>query len=313
MAILDQKNGVYLARFRFAGRQFKRSLKTTDRKDAEAALLEVKRAIHRLTIGMVEIPEGVDPGDFILSGGTVIQSPREVVEKEVPSLLEAMEHYQTYLSHLAKPNCRTISVHLGNLRKTLGNLAQRPVSEITHVHLEKFLQQRLQDRASSTVAKERATVSGFFAWLVRQGILDNSPAERLTKVKDRNAPSFRTYSEVAEILERGGLSKEEAWSVWDALYLTPAEIFEILELVKTRARSRVSYMLHATAAYTGMRRGEILRLRWLDVEVDADGLWAKSKKQSRQAIETKRWIDLHPDFKSLLPTWKAGGASGKEE
>ena len=37
MANLGQKNSVYLARFRFQGKEYKRSLKTSDRKNAEAA------------------------------------------------------------------------------------------------------------------------------------------------------------------------------------------------------------------------------------------------------------------------------------
>ena len=41
MANLAKKNGIYLARFRFQDKEYKRSLKTTDRKAAEAAMHRV--------------------------------------------------------------------------------------------------------------------------------------------------------------------------------------------------------------------------------------------------------------------------------
>jgi hypothetical protein len=41
MANLGKKNGTYLARFRFQGTEYKRSLKTTDRKAADAAMHRV--------------------------------------------------------------------------------------------------------------------------------------------------------------------------------------------------------------------------------------------------------------------------------
>jgi integrase len=86
--------------------------------------------------------------------------------------------------------------------------------------------------------------------------------------------------------------------------LTPPEIGGLLRLVKERATKDYAPLLHALAAYTGMRRGEILRLRWSDVEVDQDAVIARSKKQSRQKSETARRIDLHPELKAQLLDWR---------
>ena len=57
MANLGKKNGIYVARFRHGGKEYKRSLKTKNKVDAEGALLEIQRVIHRLTVGMLRVPK----------------------------------------------------------------------------------------------------------------------------------------------------------------------------------------------------------------------------------------------------------------
>jgi hypothetical protein len=84
MASIDRKNGVYHARFRFQGRQFKKSLKTTLKDDAKSALHIVETAIHRLLTGQIAVPTDVDPGDFIVSGGTLKVPPATLVKAPPP-------------------------------------------------------------------------------------------------------------------------------------------------------------------------------------------------------------------------------------
>ncbi len=84
----------------------------------------------------------------------------------------------------------------------------------------------------------------------------------------------------------------------------PADLGRLLALVRERAGKDYAHLLHAIPAYTGMRRGEVLRLRWSDVEFDQDSIVARSKKQSRQQAETARRIDLHPELKALLLAWR---------
>ncbi len=76
MANLGTKDDLLVARFLFVGKEYKKSLKTTRRADAEAAMHSIERAIHGLATGMLQLPGGVNPGDFILSGGTLKQAAR---------------------------------------------------------------------------------------------------------------------------------------------------------------------------------------------------------------------------------------------
>ena len=66
---LDEASGRYRIRFRHAGKAFKRSLKTGDRREAEAVLGRVEETIRLLERGRLDLPRNSDPGVFILSDG----------------------------------------------------------------------------------------------------------------------------------------------------------------------------------------------------------------------------------------------------
>src|SRR5439155_4320995 len=71
MANLGIKGGVFHVRFRFHGKEYKKSLKTKDESAARGALHLIELTLHRLHTGQLHIPEEVDPGDFVLSGGSL--------------------------------------------------------------------------------------------------------------------------------------------------------------------------------------------------------------------------------------------------
>jgi integrase len=305
MANLCNKNGVYLARFRFAGKEYKRSLKTSDRKAAEGAMHRVEDALHRLSIRLITVPEGVDPGDFIVSSGTLTTPAPTLPAPRVPTLKEAVGEYTSNQGHLAPSNRNTVRSHLRTLLKKLGARADGSIAKVHLRDLEGVLQARLKERSPTTVSKEQLTVAQFFDWAVARKYLAASPATHLSRVKPAgDLPPFRTYRDIEAIIARGGLSPRDVLRVWDCLFLSPAEVGDLLALVRERSVYDVTLILHAIPAYTGMRRGEALRLRWGDIEFDQDAIIARSLKQSRQAIETTRRIDLHPELKAILLDWR---------
>ena len=303
MANLGKKGELYVARFRYGGKEYKKSLKTDRVGDARAALKGVERIIHGLTTGMVQVPAGVDPGDYIVSGGTLREPPRP--RRRVPSLSALIDEYLANLSHKAPSSVYTEGVHLRNLKRKLGSKAEAPADRIAHRDLEHYLQARLKERTPSTVHKERDTITSLFRWAVAHGYLDASPAAGLTPIKEEvELPRFRTIAEIEETLSRGGLGEAEVNDAWDCLFLAPAEIADLLRTVRERADSDFGYLLHAIPAYTGMRRGEVLRLRWQDVEFVGGHIIARSRKQSRRVAETARRIDLHPELGRELLAWR---------
>jgi site-specific recombinase XerD len=172
--------------------------------------------------------------------------------------------------------------HLRHLARHLGARADLPSSCISFHDLDGFIAARLKTREANTVVRERITLLQFFKWLVQQKHLNASPAAELEPIKGGgDLPPFRTVAEVERILERGGLCDREQDELWDCLYLNPREIANLLRAVRQNAVRDVSYLLHAIPAYSGMRRGEVLRLKWIDLDFEQDFITARSRKQSR--------------------------------
>jgi hypothetical protein len=71
----DEKAQTYRVRFRFAGKGYFRSLKTADPREAEAACGVVESTINAVERGWLVLPDGADPGVFIVSGGKVTGKP----------------------------------------------------------------------------------------------------------------------------------------------------------------------------------------------------------------------------------------------
>ena len=102
---------------------------------------------------------------------------------------------------------------------------------------------------------------------------------------------FRTIAEIEATIARGGLSEVDQYDLWDCLYLSPTEIGQLLQIVRDLATDSVSILLHAIPAYTGMRRGEVLRLLWSDLDPDHRVIIARAATVAYQ--EGDRATDRH--------------------
>lgn len=332
MANLRTKGGVFGVRFRFQGKEYQRSFKTRDPQLARLGLQQVEQRLAMVRLGLLAIPPDRDAGDFIVQGSLLSQTPFAAPPSApetipvapatssqspppataAPELNAAVEEYLGRLEHLAQTHRNTKRTHLNHLCRYFGKRKVRRIDQIQFADLDNLLQTRLRRRSSETVKKERETIGDFFDWAERCHYIPASPAKGLPPIKSRrNQDPFRTVDEIEESIRRGGLSRTEIKDLWKALYLTPAEIVEILQLVETNATAPASGMLHAIAAFTGMRRGEILRLRWSDIDLSQRTLIARSLKQSRHVNEVARRIDLHAALAQRLSRWRSQSKRGQ--
>lgn len=316
MANLGLKDGIYHIRFRLGGKEYKKSLQLRDRVAAEAARNLVELTLYRIKTGQVTVPSGIDLAGFILSGGALVHpvpAAEHTPEPEMPSTIKLIEEYKGSQKNLIASSYHdSQALHLRHLVKYLGDLAQASCDRVGFRNLDGYLKDRLTKRHANTAERERITLMQFYKWVVAQGYLPVSPAATLAPIKGGvDRPPFRTIAEILRIIERGGLTEEEMLDLWECLYLTPHEIARLLASVRANAQEDISFLLHAIPAYTGMRRGEVLRLRWLDLDLDEDYLTARSRKQSRQKTETVRRIDMHPELKKELIAWRERRPKGQ--
>ena len=72
----DDRTGNWIIMFRWAGKQFRRSCETKNKKEAGGVKARVEDTIRLLKLGRIEIPNGADPALWIMSDGKLTSKPR---------------------------------------------------------------------------------------------------------------------------------------------------------------------------------------------------------------------------------------------
>lgn len=138
----DQRSGNYMICFRFQGRHYQRSLRTSNLKSAKGTLARTEETIQLITTGRMVVPSEVDPGEFILSDGRVINTQQE----QPPIRLgEMFGTYFESLPNMAKEES-TLSgehLHVKHLLRHLGK--SRIVQSIGLTDIQSYVNRRSQD------------------------------------------------------------------------------------------------------------------------------------------------------------------------
>ncbi len=108
--------------FRWSGQQFKKTVNTTDRSEAEAIMRRLEENIGLIERGRMEIPAGADLATFLLSDGKLSQPPKVVPAPKPLTLGELRDQYvQVHsLGTLEANSLQTLKMHLGHFVHTLG-------------------------------------------------------------------------------------------------------------------------------------------------------------------------------------------------
>lgn len=83
--------------FRFAGKRFKRSLRTKNERQAAGALTKLNERIWMLDNGHLELPSDMDQGEFLIHGKRDIPkpAPAQIEIKKLLSLEQLFDEYFT--------------------------------------------------------------------------------------------------------------------------------------------------------------------------------------------------------------------------
>lgn len=189
-------------------------------------------------------------------------------------------------------------------------------------YLERWLRDGQGDNAPRTVSGYRALVRDHIAPVLGNCPLRDLSAPDVQRLVNRHAGAPRTRLHVLACL-RAALSQAVRWGLLDRNVasaargpkirateprtLSPAETKRFL----AQCKGDPLEPLYVLAAMTGMRQGEVLGLRWQDVQGDTltvnTSLWWRPGKDGREPVLTlpkttrsRRTLHLQPELVSML-------------
>jgi hypothetical protein len=175
MAWLEEHptSGHFKICFRFGNRKFKKTVKTTSKREAEGALARFEENLRLLERGRIELPPDADIGTFLLSDGKLAANPTLVTPPRPLLLKELCDMYVGVQSNgvIEVNSLRIINIHLGHIKKSLGDSFPIATLEMSHLqgHVDRRArkQYRGQPISAVTLQKEIASFRACWNWGVQ--------------------------------------------------------------------------------------------------------------------------------------------------
>lgn len=169
--VIRDKSGNYHVRFDYGGREFKRSLKTKDEALADAGVARVRDTVMALHRGYLVMPEGAEPGAFIVSGGkrTGKAKAERTNPTEIPTVKAVFALYRETLTADSKAasSRMTEEVHIGHIEDHFGEETDF-ASILATTAVQGYVDARTRKgRATQTIKKELATLALVANWAKR--------------------------------------------------------------------------------------------------------------------------------------------------
>jgi integrase len=311
----DAASGIYRVRFRYGGQQFNRSLKLKDERKAANAAGRIEEFLGLIEAGHVTVPDDVDAGRFIISGGKQTEKPKapqaasvgEVCRRYLESMIDGTKSVNTVEGE---------KIHIEHLKRHLGE--RTPFRSLDRSKLADYVRGRQRDiyrgRAISggTIKKELTTFRQIWSFAVGEALArGDCPSRDVAVPRPKQRPPFRTREEIERLIARGGLTKDQEEELWECLFLRSSEVLSLLAHVKKTAEHSYVYPMFALAALTGARRSEVMRAQVIDLDLTANAVLLRETKRDHTSALTFRHIPLHPQLRTVMEAWLAehpGGA-----
>jgi integrase len=303
MASLQQRDGRWQCQFMYLGKRRTFALGNVSEAEATAKSDQVGYLLMRIDQGFVEPP--ADIVAFVKRDGKAPVAA-DLDDGEKPTLGTLRDRYlETHSDSLEHHTLRGIGRHFRHLCRLLGD--DYPIRKLSLAELQGYVDKRAKAKGRrgtlnpATIQKEIVTLRTAWNWGVRMKIVSGRyPYDGLRYPKTDEKPPFQNRAEIERQLP--GLPPKKAAELWEALYLTLPEIERLLAHVKVAAVHAWIYPLVATAAHTGARKGELLRMRIGDVDFAAGIVSIQERKRVHGRRSTRR-VPLSTALASILADW----------
>lgn len=306
MASLQERDGRWQCQFLYRGKRRTFALGRVTEAEAKAKADQVEYLLMRLDQGLIALPPGADIVTFVRHDGTIPASGGQT-KQDSPTLAVLRDRYlETHGNGTLEANTlRGIRRHFKHLARELGE--GFPIRELSLADLQGYVDKRAKAKGArgklnpATIKKEIVSLRTAWNWGVRMKIVEGRyPYDGLRYSKTDEKPPFQTRVEIERQVP--GLPSAKVAELWEALYLTLPEVKALLAHVKEEAIHPWIHPLVATAAYTGARKGELLRMRVADVDFAAGVVSVQEKKRAHGRRTTRR-VPLSNELRSVLTEW----------
>jgi len=200
--------------------------------------------------------------------------------KNIPVFSKVAEDWLEYKRQNVRAS--TLQMYKGHTEHHFDEMYPLKINQITIAKVEKFITERQTAGMNiTTLRKIIVTFNQIMNYAVRHRYIDHNP------VRDAERPKGQ------------GGEEEDIIQI-----LTPAEINALID-AETDPKYRTLYML---AIMSGARQGELLGLKWIDVD------WFTSQIHIQRTFNTRRWykpkskaskrkIDIGPSMMKALRRW----------
>ncbi len=201
----------------------------------------------------------------------------------VPTVSELCERF---LSEYSRPRIKDLARYRGYartaLRRALPRLGGRAADQVTSADLQRLRDELGQRGAANSVRLTLSFLGTLFAWAVRQQLVPANP------MRGVELPARRELTE----------------------YLSRDEVRRLLATAAERARlgalpDRLRQACLGVALHTGLRRGELLGLRWRDIDLQARRLTVARSYGGTPKGDKPRHLRLPQALVPLLADWAA--------
>ena len=308
---VQERNGSYRILFRHEGKQAGFSVGRVAEAEAKAKSAQVDYLLMRLKQGLIALPPDVDIVDFVRHDGNPPPPSTEPAtaapKPPEPTLGDLRDRYlETHGNgSLEAHTLKGIRRHFGHLTRLLG--VGFKIRGLKMADLQGYVDKRAKARGRrgpllpTTIKKEIVTLRTAWKWGERMGIVEGRcPVDGLRYAKGDEKPPFQSRAEIERQLP--GLPKEKAAELWEVLYLTFDEVGRLLDHIKATAGHPWIYPLVATAAHTGARRGELLRMQVADLDLKAGVIKIRERKRVHGSRTTRR-VPLSSTLAAILIDW----------
>ncbi len=314
MASLHQhpKSSNYSLAFRFDGKLYSKSLRTSDRREADRTKARVEQAIIDLERGRHSLPEGAELWPFLLSDGKLSQKP--TAPAKAVTLAGLWAAYEA--SQCGQKEANTLSteaVHYGHLSRHFG--ADKRVKLFAPADVAGYVAARATAGVKpQTTQKEVATLR--LLCYRAERLTGQAPADvrqlfaGVEYPKTSDALPFLTWGEVEATIARTKPDEAGKEALWDRVFLTMQQVSEFLDWAAAQTvRPSDAYFVPflMAAAHTGMRRSELMRSEVGDWDFPNGVVTVREKKKSRKGMTFRR-VTLTPRLVSVMAAWLDGSS-----